>query len=87
MSNQVVIRTCSYRHEAEFLKSVLDGHGIASTVGADDEGTLHPALGLVRGVHLFVAVEDAEQASDILDAHEDEAESLAEGEDDPAPAE
>jgi hypothetical protein len=72
MSSLVVIRTYGYRHEAELFRSVLDGHGIAATVMADDEGALHPGLGFARGVHLAVAADAAERASDILDAHEDD---------------
>jgi hypothetical protein len=67
----VVVRTFSYRHEAELFRSILESRGIASIVGADDEGSLHPGLGFARGVNLFVAEEDAPLASDILDEHED----------------
>ena len=79
MSANVVVRTFSYRHEAELFRSILESHGIASLVGADDEGALHPGLGFARGVHLFVAEEDAAQASDVLDACED-ASDAADGE-------
>jgi hypothetical protein len=70
MPANVVIRTFSYRHQAELFRSILESVGIASLVGADDEGALHPGLGFSRGVHLFVAAEDAARASDILDEHE-----------------
>jgi len=73
MSGNVVVRTFSYRHEAELFRSILESCGIASLVGADDEGALHPGLGFSRGVHLFVAEGDAARASDILDEHAGEA--------------
>jgi len=72
MPGTVVVGTFSYRHEAELFRSILESRGIGSIVGADDEGALHPGLGFSRGVHLFVAAEDAARASDILDEHEDE---------------
>ena len=72
MSENVVVGTYSYRHEAELFRSILESRGIASIVGADDEGALHPGLGFSRGVHLFVTAEDAARASDILDEHEDQ---------------
>jgi hypothetical protein len=71
MPGTVVIRTFSYRHEAELFKSILESHGIASFVGTDDEGAQNPGLGFVRGVRLWVAEEDAIQASDVLDSYED----------------
>jgi hypothetical protein len=72
MAGNVVVGTFSYRHEAELFRSILESRGIASIVGADDEGALHPGLGFSRGVHLFVTAEDAARASDILDEHEDQ---------------
>jgi hypothetical protein len=68
MSDRVVIRTFSYRHEAEFYRSVLDGHGIEAWVRSDDCGSVDPALGLVRGVHLLVDEERSDQALQLLDA-------------------
>jgi hypothetical protein len=69
MHDQVVVGTFSYRHEAEFWKSVLDGHGIAAWVVADDAGAIHPAMALASGVRLCVAEADAAQAAEILDVH------------------
>jgi hypothetical protein len=83
MSGNVVVRTFSYRHEAELFRSILESRGIASLVGADDEGALHPGLGFSRGVHLFVAAGDAARASDILDDHEDNLETGDDVEPDP----
>lgn len=68
MSDQVIVRTFSYRHEAEFCRSVVDGHGIEARVTSDDCGSVDPALGLVRGVHLLVDEEQLEQARRLLDS-------------------
>jgi len=80
MPHTVVIRTFGYRHEAELFRSILESRGIASFVGADDEGSLHPGMGFTRGVRLFVSEADAPLASDILDEHEADTEDA----DDPA---
>jgi hypothetical protein len=80
MPGRVVVRTFGYRHEAELFRSILESHGIVSFVGADDEGSLHPGMGFTRGVKLFVSEEDAPRASDILDQHEDDAETGADDE-------
>jgi len=83
MPENVVVGTFSYRHEAELFRSILESRGIASIVGADDEGALHPGLGFSRGVHLFVSAENAARASDILDEHEDETAAGADVRSDP----
>ena len=71
MPDQVAIRTFSYRHEADFWRSVLEAHGIAAVVSADDAGAIHPAMALASGVHVLVAAGDAEQAAEVLDTRED----------------
>jgi len=68
MANHVVVRTFSYRHEAEVARSFLDGHGIEAWVTSDDCGSVDPALGLVRGACLVVANENAGRAEELLDA-------------------
>jgi len=68
MSERVVVRTFSYRHEAEFMRSVLEDHGIEAAVVSDDCGSVDPALGLVRGIHLLVDKDQAEQALSVLNA-------------------
>jgi len=67
ISDHVVVRTLNDRHEAEFYRSVIEAHGIAAAVSADDAGAIHPALALAGGVHVLVAAEDADQAAEILD--------------------
>jgi prophage DNA circulation protein len=68
MSDQVVVRRFSYRHEAEVARSFLDGHGIEARVTSDDCGAVDPALGLVRGACLVVAADNAARAEELLDA-------------------
>ena len=66
MSDHVVVRTLNDRHEAEFYRSVIEAHGIAAAVSADDAGAIHPALALAGGVRVHVAAE-------ILEAHAEDA--------------
>jgi hypothetical protein len=64
----VVFRTFNYQHEADVVKSVLEGSGIEAVTNSDDCGALDPALGLVRGVNVLVAADQLERADSILDA-------------------
>jgi len=66
MHDQIVVRTFSYRHEAEVARSFLDGHGIEAWVTSDDCGSVDPALGLMRGACLVVAGENAARAEELL---------------------
>ena len=66
MPEWVVVRTFSYQHEAEVVKSVLESSGIEAMTNSDDCGALDPALGLVRGVKVLVATDQLEQAERIL---------------------
>jgi hypothetical protein len=66
MPDGVVLRRCNYRHEAEMIRSVLEGDGIKALVFSDDCGSVDPALGLVRGVCVAVAAEDVERAEELL---------------------
>ena len=68
MPEWVVVRTFSYQHEADFVKSVLEGSGIEAMTNSDDCGALDPALGLVRGVKVLVAADQLEKAEDVLGA-------------------
>lgn len=68
MADWVILRTFSYQHEAEVVRSVLEGSGIEAITNSDDCGALDPALGLVRGVNVLVAADQLEQAENILGA-------------------
>jgi hypothetical protein len=69
MADLVVFRTLSYQHEAEVVKSVLEGSGIEAVTVSDDCGAMDPALGLVRGVKVLVAADQIERAEDVLSSH------------------
>lgn len=67
MPDKVCIRTFSYRHEAEFAKSVLEAKDIEAVVLADDAGGMNAYLGLgTGGVRLCVHRSDATRARTIL---------------------
>jgi hypothetical protein len=72
MTDTVVLRRFSYRHEAEVARSFLDGHGIEAWVTSDDCGSVDPALGLVRGACLVVEAGSAARAEPLLEAGADE---------------
>jgi hypothetical protein len=70
MHDRVILKTFKYRHEPEFFKSLLESSGIDSFVVSDDCGAVDPALGYVRGVHLFVYSKDLGRAETALAATE-----------------
>jgi Putative prokaryotic signal transducing protein len=69
MSEEFVeVRRCTWLHEAEFLKSVLEAAGIEARI--PDEYTLgvQPLYAnMLDGVRLLVRADDLERASEILD--------------------
>ena len=62
----VVVRTYSYRPEAELALSALEANGIEAMVEADDCGGQRPLLGANIGVKLLVRRPDADRASNLL---------------------
>jgi len=66
MSERVVLRRFNYRHEAEVVRSILEGDGIDALVTSDDCGSVDPALGLVRGACVVVAADDAARSEELL---------------------
>ncbi|HYM24477.1 MAG TPA: DUF2007 domain-containing protein [Vicinamibacterales bacterium] len=69
----VVLRTFSYRQEAEVAQGALHAAGIESMVRSDDSGGLRPGMAFSNGVELIVRADDAEVARNIID---DEAKRL-----------
>jgi hypothetical protein len=58
----------SSRGEAQVARAMLSEHGIEAAVDADDAAGLHPELSLATGgITLSVAVEDLEEARELLD--------------------
>jgi hypothetical protein len=56
------------RGEAQVARAMLSEHGIEADVDADDAAGLHPELSLATGgITLSVAVEDVEEAQELLD--------------------
>jgi hypothetical protein len=62
----VVVRTYSYRPEAELALSALEANGIGAMVEADDCGGQRPLLGANIGVKLLVRRPDIDRASELL---------------------
>jgi len=63
----VIVRTFSYRQEAELAQGALHAAGIESMVRSDDGGALRPGLAFSNGVQLIVRADDAQQAREIID--------------------
>jgi hypothetical protein len=56
------------RGEAHVARAMLSEHGIEADVDADDAAGLHPELSLATGgISLSVAVEDLDEARELLD--------------------
>lgn len=64
----VLVRTFLNRFEAELARSALEAAGIDSMIRSDDCGGTRPHL-WVGGIELLVRSEDAEYASELVDAH------------------
>ena len=69
----VILRTFSYRQEADLAQGALRAAGIDSMVRSDDSGGLRPGMAFSNGVELIVRAGDADEAAGILD---DEAKRL-----------
>jgi hypothetical protein len=65
----VEVRSCTWLHEALFLKSVLDGAGIEATIPNEYTLGVQPLYAnLVGGVRLLVRPDDLERAAEVLDS-------------------
>jgi hypothetical protein len=62
----VVVRTYTYRHEAEVGRSMLEGHKLDAVISGDDAGGVQPALGAANGVRLLVKRRDEHKARQLL---------------------
>jgi hypothetical protein len=65
-----VVATANSSSAAELIASLLENHGIAAHISADDGGAQLPSLDPLRGVKVFVRPSDAAAARAILDAVE-----------------
>ena len=65
----VTVRTCVWGHEADLLRSVLEGSDIEVFIPDERMSTLRPHLLLgTGGVRLQVRASDAERAREVLAA-------------------
>jgi hypothetical protein len=62
----VLLRTFGYRHEAEFVKSVLDSAAIDSVLVADDAGGAEAGLTFSNPARLMVRRQDIEAAAEVV---------------------
>ena len=67
-----VVRTFANIMQAQLAKSALEAAGITAAIRADDCGGMRPHLQMA-GVDLLVRLEQAEEASALLDADQDPA--------------
>ena len=73
MEKLVQLETFTYRHEAEYIKSLLESEGIVSMVLADDIGGMRPDLAFgMGGVRLMVKKSDFDKAKQILSLKDEE---------------
>jgi len=68
MAELVTFKTFSYEHEAEFVKSLLEGSGIEASISGDDCGALQPALGMSTGVRVMVMSDRLEDAKSVVES-------------------
>jgi hypothetical protein len=66
MSSTVVAAVTSSTVEAQIIVGMLEAHGIAAIVSADDAGGMEPQWQLTDGVRVLVAVEDLDRARDLI---------------------
>ena len=64
----VEVRSCSFLHEAEFLKSVLDAAGIESQIPDEYALGVQPGIATFGNVRLLVRAGDLERATEVLDS-------------------
>lgn len=69
----VTVRTCVWGHQADLLRSVLEGSGIEVFVPDEHVGSLRPHLLLgTGGVRVQVRASDVARATELLDELERE---------------
>ncbi len=63
----VTVRTCIWGHEADVVRSVLEGSGVEVFIPDEQMGTLRPHLLLgTGGVRVQVRASDVERATELL---------------------
>ena len=75
LDDWVTVRTCVWGHQADLIRSVLEGSGIEVFIPDESMGTLRPHLLLgTGGVRVQVRASDAERANELLDQLEEDPE-------------
>jgi hypothetical protein len=65
----VEVRNCPWLHEAQFLKSVLDGAGIEAFIPNEQTLGVQPLYAnMLGGAQLLVHPDDLERATELLDS-------------------
>lgn len=65
----VEVRNCPWLHEAQFLKSVLNGAGIEAFIPNEQTLGVQPFYAnMLGGAQLLVRPDDLERASELLDS-------------------
>jgi hypothetical protein len=67
MDDRIVLRSFSYRAEAEIVRELLASNGIAAFVNSDDCGSVDPALQFGRGAEVLVSADDREAAERLIE--------------------
>lgn len=92
MSGRVRIGTCSGPADAALIRSVFAARGLHVVIGAEHHGGMFAGLGAFLSLDIWVAAEDAEDATELLqdlresDASEPSPGDDEEGDDAPDPA-
>ena len=67
----VTVQTCVWGHQADLVRSVLEGSGIEVFIPDESMATLRPHLLLgTGGVRVQVRASDAERAAELLESFE-----------------
>ena len=67
MDDRVILRSFSYRAEAEIVCEFLGSNGIEAFVNSDDCGAVDPALQFGRGAEVLVNACDREAAERLIE--------------------
>jgi hypothetical protein len=66
MDDRVILRSFSYRAEAELVRELLASGGIEAFVNSDDCGSVDPALQFGRGAEVLVSARDHAEAEHLI---------------------
>jgi hypothetical protein len=67
MDDRVILRSFSYRAEAEIVRELLGSNGIEAFVNSDDCGSVDPALQFGRGADVLVGARDRDAAERLIE--------------------